>query len=263
LWILIKFFILIISDQHNTGMADFRLIEAENVFINFNASVCETPEYKFRVRHVLSTDTPRLDYTVLQIWNRNDALPKGLKLDKMTGNNQINKLHGIGYGDPENPFCKVLDNSCLIIPSINTRILDCEKWLHDTNRGLHDQNLPPVAQNGANAGLTRVQYFKAHIQMMGSDPDIVDKGYQGIDRDQHIFSDICLEHRGSGSPFLTSDGIVKGILTYGHPEFYYLLPKIVKASFPSDKRFECILKIEYVYQNILRQDPDLANKLFG
>ncbi|XP_060598751.1 uncharacterized protein LOC132752442 isoform X2 [Ruditapes philippinarum] len=253
-----------IIDPGNTGQADFSLIEAENVFINFNASVCETPEYKFRVRHVfLSTDTRRLDFTILQITNRNDALPKGLKLDKRPGNTRTKTLHGIGYGDPENPYCKVLDNSCPIIPSINTRILDCETWLYDNNRGFPDQNVPPVAQNGAYAGTNRIQRFRALVQEMGSDPCIVDKGYKYIDREQNIFLDICLEHRGSGSPFLTSDGFVKGILTNGHPEFFYLLPKLVQAGFPSDKRFECILKLEYVHQNISERDPVLANKLFG
>ncbi|XP_060562167.1 uncharacterized protein LOC132721813 [Ruditapes philippinarum] len=246
-----------IIDPRNTGQFNYTLIEAENVFVNFNASVCVTPDcymYKFHVRHVLSTNTLHLDYTVLQIINRNDALPKGLKLDKRSCSTKT--LHGIGYGDPKNPYCKVLDNSCPIISSVSARILDCQTWLHDTNPGLPHQN-------GANAGPNRVQRFKALVQEMGSDPGIVDKGYKYIDREQHIFLDICLEHRGSGSPFLTSDGFVKGILTSGHPEFFYLLPKLVQAGFPSDKRFECILKLEYVHQNILEQVPVLANKLFG
>ncbi|XP_060598606.1 uncharacterized protein LOC132752312 [Ruditapes philippinarum] len=242
-----------IIDPCNTGQADYTLIEAENVFVNFNSSVLDIPDYKFRVRHVISTDTPLLDYTVLQIINNNDTLPKGLKLDKKPHNTETRPLYGIGYGNPETPFYKVLDNSCPIISSINTRILDCVKWLDETQ----DKNVPQVA------GLNRSQYFKAHVQAMGFDPNIVDKGYQCIGREQHIFINAYMERGASGSPFLTSDGCVKGVLISGYPAFYFHLPKIVRSGFPRDKTFECILKLEYVHQHILERDPEIANKLFG
>ncbi|XP_053403089.1 uncharacterized protein LOC128558232 [Mercenaria mercenaria] len=228
-----------IIDPNMNEDYDFTCLEGDNVYINFNTTACWIPRFQYRVRHKISTNDLRLDYTILQITNP-AGLPNKLNLDRLHFERlRVNALLGIGYGNPANNSTKVLDPKCLIIPSVTERITDCENWLY--------------AEDGRN-----YRHYQAAVPNL----DIVNNSYRHIDRLQNIFLDISMEHRGSGSPFLTSDGKVVGILTHGHPEFYFHLPAVMQLGFPKDKRFETLLRLEYIYENIVARDPDLANNLF-
>ena len=244
------------SEPHGTDIPDFTLIESKDVFVNFNASLCGQTGYIYKVRHILSANIENLDYTILQITNGHDAMPKGLKLAKRSINlAQTKMLHGIGYGDPKKTSEKVLDYCCPIILSIETRINDCEKWLHESVLSVDDdpeQFISLNPPNGQNKTIkreqNRLQIYRKALQKEGSDVDTVNKAYKDIPLEQNIFLDICMQHRGSGSPFLTNEGFVAGILTNGHPDFFFLLPEDKQAGFPSDKRFERLLRLDYVYE---------------
>ncbi|XP_053390005.1 uncharacterized protein LOC128552946, partial [Mercenaria mercenaria] len=231
-----------IIDINLNGQYDFALLEMENVWVNFNASVAEPSCFVYKVCHEFSSNDPCLDFAVLRITNQ-VQLPRKMFLDKYNFERlQAKMLSGIGYGHPEqHSKCKKgLDPNCQIIFAIKNKIASCREWM----QGYFD-------------------YYRNAVLQNGEDPALVDNSYVGIDTQRNIFLDITMEHGGSGSPFLTNDGRVVGILTHGYPEFCFKLPLIIRSCFPKHKMFESVLRLDYVYQHISARNPELANNLFG
>ncbi|XP_053403003.1 uncharacterized protein LOC128558181 [Mercenaria mercenaria] len=231
-----------IIDVNLNGQYDFSRLETEDVSVNFNASVAKPACFAYRVCLEFYSNDPYLDFAVLRITNP-VQLPKKMFLDKYNFERlQAIMLSGIGYGHPEQDSkCKKhLDPNCQIIFAIDDRITECRAWL--------EQN---------------IIYYQNHVRQNGANPALVDNSYIDIDTLHNIFLDITMEHGGSGSPFLDNNGRVVGILTHGHPEFCFKLPKLIQLNFPKGKRFESVLRLDYIYNHIFERDPELAGKLFG
>ncbi|XP_053392235.1 uncharacterized protein LOC128554927, partial [Mercenaria mercenaria] len=231
-----------IIDIYQNGQYDYTLLERENVCVNFNASVAEPACVVYRVCHEFSSNDPNLDFAVLRITNP-VQLPKKMFLDKYSFDRlQARMLSGIGYGHPEQDSkCKKsLDPNCQIINAIIDRIRECRAWLEEN-----------------------FIYYQNAVRHNGINPELVDNSYIGIDTVHNIFLDITMQHGGSGSPFLDNNGRVVGILTHGHPEFCFKLPMLIQLNFPKEKKFESVLRLDYVYNHIVERDPELAGKLFG
>ncbi|XP_053391046.1 uncharacterized protein LOC128553880 [Mercenaria mercenaria] len=233
--------IRIVVDVHRNDHYDLSLLDRENVWINFNASVADPVRVVYRVCWEFSSDDPSLDFAVLRIKNP-EHLPNKMFLDKDSFKRlQARTLSGIGYGHPEQSSkCrKYLDPNCQLIFAIDDRISSCKKWLQG-----------------------EMKYYQSIVHHHAG-PPLVDNSYVGIDTQRNVFLDIAMEHGGSGSPFLTNSGMVVGILTHGHPEFVFQLPLLSRNNFPKDKRFESVLRLDCVYQHILPRNPELANNLFS
>lgn len=202
--------------------------------------------YRCKVRHAF--DIPELDFELLKIVTPAQLPRKMFLYQSNIDHLQIQELFGIGYGNPENVYKKHLDPRCRIITRISDKIWDCEKWLkEDLSRGV-----------------SREMYYKRLLLESDKSEEITNYlGYTRINTSVSIFVDASFKHRGSGSPFLTSDGRVVGMLTHGFPVFFFHLPLFIQCNFPKDKTFECLLRLDLVFAHINERDADLARELFG
>lgn len=175
-------------------------------------------------------------------------------------NLKVQELSGIGYGNPENLNKKYLDPKCKIITRITDRINACKTWLN----GDCIKDFDHIKFHMKWSKRTPKEYYKSALLKSDKWQGIPAKvGYAGIDTSSSIFVDISLQRGGSGSPFLTSNGIVVALLTHGFPEFYFQLPTCIQCNFPKERRFEGLLRLDLVFEHINERDPDLASELFG
>ncbi|XP_060554410.1 uncharacterized protein LOC132715424 [Ruditapes philippinarum] len=224
---------------------DFSRIEREhNLHVNFNGSFIDKHRRDILLKYRYHDEEN--DCAVLEIKDTDlhQNLPDPLFLWKYDSYHlRINEAFLIGYGNKNNPNEKHSDK-CIIIGEdpFNTRYREALASLH---------------QNA--------EVYKNDIQERGFDTSSVDRGYYDVENERLFKFDCFLEKGSSGAPVITNEvnsPKVIGLFIGGKPDFFYELSDMQQAAFERKYLFEVGVKMNWIYQRMEREDPDLASEIF-